>query len=144
VGKFFGLTGTLVVNTFLMAIGCFWRCSMSRTSSRRWTGGAGRAVLYRAAVSDRVRAGAVFLVLFDPLMSAVFTFALFVIGSLARIYGALPESRMASVAGWRRHRLSGAEFFRFECDRPVAHGDAVPGRLILYNSLYALLYSRWP
>jgi hypothetical protein len=23
----------------------------------------------------------------------------------------------------------------------VAHGDAVPGRLILYNSVYALLYS---
>jgi hypothetical protein len=23
----------------------------------------------------------------------------------------------------------------------VAHGDAVPGRLILYNSLYALLYA---
>jgi hypothetical protein len=23
----------------------------------------------------------------------------------------------------------------------VAHGDAIPGRLILYNSLYAVLYS---
>ena len=143
VGKFFGLTGTLVVNTFFMAIGVFL------------------ALLYVAHKFDKadiwVLAALYFIVLefsvvcalallfssfSTPIMSAVFTFALFVIGSLAD-----------DLRGFARitHGLSGAiataiaylvpNFSAFNIINQAAHGEAVPGQLILYNSIYALLYS---
>ena len=77
-----------------------------------------------------------------PLMSAVFTFALFVIGSLAE-----------DLRGFARitHGLGGGlatgvaylvpNFSALNVISQVAHGDPVPGRLILYNTAYALLYS---
>ncbi len=143
VGKFLGLTGTLVVNTFFMAIGVFL------------------ALLYVAHKFDKadiaVLVALYFIVLeflivcalallfssfSTPLMSAVFTFALFVIGSLAE-----------DLRGFARitHGLAGAiatgvaylvpNFSALNIINQAAHGDAVPGRFILYNTAYALLYS---
>jgi len=89
--------------------------------------GAGRAVLYCAAISDRVRAGPVFSSFSTPLMSAVFTFALFVIGSLATICAALPNHTRSGRLASDGHRLSGAEFFRLERHQPGGHGGPVPG-----------------
>src|SRR4029077_2119322 len=81
--------------------------------------GTGRPVLYRVAVSDCVRAGPVFLVLFDAAD----------VGSLHLriIRDRKPGGRSAGLCqnhagggGLDRnsHRLSGAEFFRVERDQP--------------------------
>jgi len=77
-----------------------------------------------------------------PIMSAVFTFALFVIGSLAddlrgfaRITHGLPGAIATAIA------YLVPNFSAFNIINQAAHGEAVPGQLILYNSIYALLYS---
>ncbi len=143
VGKFFGLTGTLVVNTFFMAIGVFL------------------ALLYVAHKFDKadvwVLAALYFIVLeffvvcalallfssfSTPIMSAVFTFALFVIGSLAddlRGFARITHGLTGAIATGIAYLVP--NFSAFNIINQAAHGDAVPGQLILYNSLYALLYS---
>ena len=85
VGKFFGLAGTLVVNTFFMAIGVFWsRCSMFRTISRRQDGWVLVALYFIVLQFLMITALALFFSSFSsPLLSAVFAFSLFVIGSFA-------------------------------------------------------------
>lgn len=143
VGKFFGLAGTLIVNTFFMAIGVF------------------AALFY---VSHKfVRADALILValyfiilefliicslalLFSsfssPLLSAVFAFSLFVIGSFAEDLRGF--ARMAH--GFTRWIATGAaylvpNFSALNVVTSVAHEQPIAMQLILSNSLYALLYS---
>jgi len=143
VGKFFGLTGTLVVNTLLMAVGVLL------------------ALLYVAhkfeAMDAWVLVGLYFIVLqflivcalalffstfSTPLMSAVFTFALFIIGSLAEDLRGFARIT-PGLAGWLAKAVVYVvpNFSSLNVINQVAHGDAIPGRLILYNSVYALLYS---
>lgn len=143
VGKFFGLAGTLVVNTFFMAIGVF------------------AALLF---VSHKfVRADALILValyfivleflivcslalLFSsfssPLLSAVFAFSLFVVGSFAE-----DLRNFAGMAhGISRWLATGAAYLvpnlsAFNVISSVAHGQAVARQLILHNTLYAVFYA---
>jgi hypothetical protein len=77
-----------------------------------------------------------------PLMSAVFTFALFVIGSLAEDLRGFARITQG-VAGLLAKSIAYLvpNFSALNVINQVAHGDAIPGRLILYNSVYALLYS---
>lgn len=143
VGKFFGLTGTLVVNTFFMAIGVFLALLYVAHKFEKadvWV----LAALYFIVLEFLiVCALALFFSSFStPIMSAVFTFALFVIGSLAddlrgfaRITSGLPGVIATGVA------YLVPNFSAFNIINQAAHGDAVPGRLVLYNSLYAFLYS---
>jgi ABC-type transport system involved in multi-copper enzyme maturation permease subunit len=143
VGKFFGLTGTLVVNTFFMAIGVFL------------------ALLYVAHKFDKadipVLVALYFIVLeflivcalallfssfSTPLMSAVFSFALFIIGSLAedlRGFARITHGLAGIVATGVAYLVP--NFSALNIINQAAHGDPVPGRLILYNTIYALLYS---
>ncbi len=143
VGKFFGLAGTLVVNTFFMAIGVF------------------AALLY---VSHRfVRADALILValyfiileflivcslalLFSsfssPLLSAVFAFSLFVIGSFAEDL----RGFSAMAHGFTRWLVTGAAYLvpnlsAFNIVSSIAHEQPVAGQLIWQNTLYAIFYA---
>jgi hypothetical protein len=77
-----------------------------------------------------------------PLMSAVFTFALFVIGNLAEDLRGFARITQG-VGGWIANAIAYLvpNFSALNVISQVAHGDAVPGRLILYNSVYAVLYS---
>jgi ABC-type transport system involved in multi-copper enzyme maturation permease subunit len=143
VGKFFGLTGTLLVNTFCMAIGVFL------------------ALLYVAHRFERADAGILVALYFimlqflivcslallfssfsSPMLSAVFTFALFAIGSLSedlRGFAGIAQG----LTGWTAAAIAYLvpNFSALNVVNQVAHGEAVAGRLILYNSLYAILYS---
>jgi hypothetical protein len=77
-----------------------------------------------------------------PLMSAVFTFALFIIGSLAEDLRGF--ARIAHGAGGLLATAIAylvPNFSALNVISQVAHGDSVAGRLILYNTVYALLYS---
>jgi ABC-type transport system involved in multi-copper enzyme maturation permease subunit len=143
VGKFFGLAGTLVVNTFFMAIGVF---------------GALLYVAHKFSASDASILVALYFIILEfliicsisllfsafssPLLSAVFTFSLFVIGSFAD-----DLRRFADLTHGPTHWLAtGAaylvpNFSALNVISAVAHQQAVGGQLVLQNSLYALFYS---
>ena len=143
VGKFFGLTGTLVVNTFLMAIGVFLALLYVAHKFEKMDGWVLVALYFIVLQFLIVCALALFFSSFStPLMSAVFTFALFVIGSLAEDLRGF--ARITHGVGGRLATAIAyvvPNFSALNVISQVAHGDAVPGRLILYNSVYALLYS---
>ncbi len=143
VGKFFGLTGTLVVNTFFMAMGVF--LAMLYVAHRfaamdQWVLVALYFIVLQFLI---VCALALFFSSFStPLMSAVFSFALFVIGSLSEdLHG---FARITpGIGGWFATAVAYVipNFSALNVISSVAHGDGVPGRLILYNTIYASLYS---
>src|ERR1700757_456680 len=136
VGKFFGLAGTLVVNTFFMAIGVF------------------AALLYVAhkfSASDALILVALYFIILEfliicslallfssfssPLLSAVFAFSLFVIGSFAedlRGFASLTH-------GITRWFATGAaylvpNFSALNVISTVAHQQSIGSQLILQNT----------
>jgi len=78
----------------------------------------------------------------SPLLSAVFAFSLFVIGSFAEDL----RGFAAMTHGITRWLATGAaylvpNFSALNVISSVAHAQAVPGQLIFYNSAYALIYA---
>src|ERR1700726_879100 len=143
VGKFFGLAGTLVVNTFLMAIGVF---------------GALLYVAHKLTRPDALILVALYFIVLQfliicalallfssfssPLLAAVFTFSLFVIGTFAEDL----RGFAAMTHGLTRWLATGAaylvpNFSAFNVISSVAHANPVSGQLIFYNSAYALIYA---
>jgi len=142
-GKFFGLVGTLVVNTFFMAVGFF------------------AGILYLAHTLTRQDVDLVFALYFivlqfaivtaiallfssfsSPLLSAVFAFAVFIIGTFAedlRGFAAIATGP----AKWLATALAYVvpNFSALNVISSVAHHQPVPGSLIVYNSAYAALYA---
>ncbi len=143
VGKFFGLTATLVVNTFFMAIGVF--AALLYVSHHFQSGDASILVaLYFIVLQFMiVTALALFFSSFaSPLMAAVFAFALFVIGTFSedlRGFAGLTH-------GAQRYLAIGAayvvpNFSALNVIGSVAHQQPVAGSLVLYNTLYAIVYT---
>src|ERR1700746_2491427 len=143
VGKFFGLAGTLVVNTFFMALGVF---------------GALLYVSHKFSAADASILVALYFIILEfliicslallfssfssPLLSAVFTFSLFVIGSFADDLRGFAKMTHG-IAGWL---ATGAaylvpNFSALNVINQVAHGDPVSSQLIAYNTAYALVYT---
>jgi ABC-type transport system involved in multi-copper enzyme maturation permease subunit len=143
VGKFFGLTGTLVVNSLFMAVGVF------------------AALLY---VSHRFQApdGWIFVALYfiilqfvvitsltllfssfsTPLLSAVFAFSLFVIGSFAedlRGFASVAQGAQGWLATAAAYLVP--NFSSFNVISSVAHNQPVATQLILSNTAYAAVYA---
>src|ERR1700677_2470179 len=84
VGKFFGLTGTLLVNTFFMSVGVFLALLYVAHKFNTMDAWVLVALYFIVLQFLIVCALALFFSSFStPLMSAVFTFALFLIGGLA-------------------------------------------------------------
>ena len=78
----------------------------------------------------------------SPLLSAVFAFSVFVIGSFAEDL----RSFAGITHGITRWLATGAaylvpNFSALNVISSVAHAQPVPGQLILYNSAYALIYA---
>jgi ABC-type transport system involved in multi-copper enzyme maturation permease subunit len=142
-GKFFGLAGTLVVNTFLMAIGVF---AALLYVSRHFSGSDSSVLvaLYFIILQFVViTALALFFSSFSsPLLSAVFTFALFVIGSFAEDLRGFAKMTHG-VTHWL---ATGAaylvpNFSALNVVGQVAHGEAVASQLVVYNTAYSLVYA---
>lgn len=143
VGKFYGLTGTLVVNTFFMGIGVFLALLYVAHRFERADAWVMVALYFIVLEFLIVCALALFFSSFStPLMSAVFTFALFVIGSLSEDLRGF-ASITHGLGGWIATALAYVvpNFSALNVINRVAHGDPVPGQLILYNTIYAVLYS---
>jgi len=143
VGKFFGLAGTLVVNTFFMAIGVF--AALLYVAHRFQKPDAWILVALWFIVLQFLIICALALLFSSfssPLLSAVFAFALFVIGSLA---GDL-RGFAGVVHGFGRWLAIGIaylvpNFAALNVISTVAHEQPIASRLILYNTAYALTYA---
>jgi ABC-type transport system involved in multi-copper enzyme maturation permease subunit len=143
VGKFFGLTGTLVVNTFFMAVGVFLALLYITHKFGKTDAWVLVALYFIVLQFLIVCALALFFSSFStPLMSAVFSFALFVIGSLSEDLRGFAKITHG-IAGWIATAIAYLipNFSALNVINRVAHGDPVPGQLILYNTIYAVLYS---
>jgi len=143
VGKFFGLAGTLVVNTFLMAIGVF--AALLYVSHHLQKPDAWLLVALYFIILQFLMITAIALLFSSfssPLLSAVFAFSLFVVGSFAEDL----RGFAAMTKGVTRWLATGAaylipNFSALNLISSVAHGEAVSGQLVFYNSAYALFYA---
>src|SRR5712672_722276 len=139
-GKFFGLSGTLVVNTSFMAIGVF--AALLYVSPHLQSSDASVLVALYFIVLQFViiTALALFFSSFSsPLLSAVFAFSLFVIGSFAEDL----RGFAAMTHGLTRWLATGAaylvpNFSALNVVTSIAHEQPVSSHLILQNTLYAL------
>jgi ABC-type transport system involved in multi-copper enzyme maturation permease subunit len=143
VGKQLGLIVTLLVNAGFMSAGFFV------------------ALLYLQHVfeaADRFLLVALYFIVLQfviitslalmfstftsPLLATIFSFSLFVIGTFAedlRSFGALAGGSTRVLTTGLAYVLP--NFAIFNVVSEVAHSIPIPGRLILFNSLYALLYA---
>ncbi len=143
VGKFFGLSGTLVVNTFFMAIGVFAALlyvSRHFQKADAWVLVALYFIVLQFLIITAL--ALLFSSFSSPLLSAVFAFSLFVIGSFAEDL----RGFAAMTNGLARWVTTGAaylvpNFSALNVISSVAHQQPVAGHLILYNTAYALLYA---
>jgi ABC-type transport system involved in multi-copper enzyme maturation permease subunit len=142
-GKFFGLTGTLIVNTLFMAAGVFSALayvSHGFTASDAWI----LVALYFIVLEFvLITALALFFSSFStPIFSAVFAFWLFVIGSFAgdlRNFAAMTHGVTRWLATAAAYLVP--NFSDLNVISQVAHGEAVPARLIVLNTAYVLVYA---
>jgi len=141
-GKFVGLSGTLVVNASCMAVGVFAALlyvSRQLHGSDAWVLVAIYFIVLQFLITTAL---ALFFSSFSsPLLSAVFTFCLFVAGSFAEdLRGFVGLSHglqhwMAVIAVYAIPNFSALNIIN-----PVAHGNGVSGQLVFWNTAYALVY----
>ena len=143
VGKFFGLAGTLVVNTFFMAVGVF---------------GALLYVAHRFSGADFSILAALYFIILEfliicavallfssfssPLLSAVFSFSLFVIGSFAddlRGFATMTHGLTRWIATGAAYLVP--NFSALNVISAVGHQQPIGWQLIVQNTFYALLYT---
>jgi ABC-type transport system involved in multi-copper enzyme maturation permease subunit len=143
VGKFCGLAGTLVVNTFFMAIGVF---------------GALLYVAHKFTRPDALILVALYFIVLQfliicslsllfssfssPLLSAVFAFSLFVIGSFAddlRGFAGMTHGLTRWIAVGAAYIVP--NFSALNVIRTVAHQQSLSSELVLQNTVYALFYT---
>jgi ABC-type transport system involved in multi-copper enzyme maturation permease subunit len=143
VGKFFGLAGTLVVNAFFMAIGVFGALFYVAHKFQRSDGWV-LVALYFIILQFLIicSLALLFSSFSSPLLSAVFAFSLFAIGTFSEDL----RGFAAMATGVTRWLATGVaylvpNFSALNVIGSVAHGQPVSGRLILYNTAYALLYA---
>ncbi len=142
-GKFFGLSGTLVVNVFFMSIGFFAALffqSHRFQSQDKWL-----LVALYFIVLELILVTAIALLFStysSPLISSIFTLSVLVIGTFAADLRAFASA----MHGLSRLLATGVayivpNFASFNVITAVAHGQSVAGDLIVYNTMYAVLYS---
>jgi ABC-type transport system involved in multi-copper enzyme maturation permease subunit len=142
-GKFLGLVGTLVVNTFFMAIGFFAGVLYLAHALHRQDVNLVIALYFIVLQFVIVTAVALLFSSFSsPLLSAVFTFSLFVIGTFAedlRGFATLASGPARWFSTAMAHLVP--NFSALNVVSQVAQHQPVAPSLIVYNSAYALLYT---
>jgi ABC-type transport system involved in multi-copper enzyme maturation permease subunit len=143
VGKFFGLAGTLVVNTFFMALGVFAALlyvSRHFQAADGWVLVALYFIILQFLIITAL--ALLFSAFSTPVESAVLAFSLFVVGSFAEDL----RGFAAMAHGATRWLATGAvylvpNFSALNVISSVAHEQPVTAQLILSNTAYALLYA---
>jgi len=143
VGKFFGLAGTLAVNTFFMAIGVFGALLyVTREFSK--PDAFILVALYFIVLQFLIicSLALLFSSFSTPLLAAVFAFSLFVIGSFAddlRGFATLAHGAARWSATAAAYLVP--NFSSLNVISAVAHQQPVSLQLIVQNTLYALFYT---
>jgi len=142
-GKYFGLMLTLVVNALLMTVGVY--AALLITAHKLTAADARLLVAVYFIILQFLMVTALTLLFSSfstPIFAAIFAFALFAIGTFAddlRNFAAMAHGP----AGWLATAAAYAvpNFASLNAIFQVAHDQPIPGSLIAYNTLYALLYS---
>jgi ABC-type transport system involved in multi-copper enzyme maturation permease subunit len=143
VGKFFGLAGTLIVNSSCMALGVFaalFYVSRNLQSGDRWVLVALYFIILQFVIVTALTL--LFSSFSSPLLSAVFAFSLFVIGSFSedlRGFAAMAHGMSKWLATAAAYIVP--NFSALNVITSVAHQHSVSGQLIAYNTAYALVYT---
>jgi ABC-type transport system involved in multi-copper enzyme maturation permease subunit len=145
VGKFLGLTGTLVVNSLCMAAGVYAALIYVSDYHHLLKSDPYLLVALYFIVLQFVMVTALALLFSSfssPLLSAVFAFCLFLIGSFSedlRGFAAMTQG----LARWITTAIAYLipNFSALNVISSVAHGEPVAGRLIVANTAYALFYA---
>lgn len=143
VGKFFGLVGTLVVNAGLMTLGFFIALLYLMHGLEHSDISILAAVYFILLQFMIVTSIALLLSSFStPIESAVLTFAIFVVGSFSEDLRAFAEAAHggAHFVGLAASYLI-PNFSALNYIASVAHGDAIPGNMVLLNTAYSVLYA---
>lgn len=142
-GKYFGLSWTLAVNAFFMSLGFFATVlfvTRKFSADDRQLLVALYFILLQYLVMTAI--ALLFSTFSTPIFSALFSFAVFVIGNFAddlRGFAGLAEG----ATRWTTLLLSYLvpNFGALNVVSQVAHGTPVSASVVLANSLYALLYA---
>jgi Cu-processing system permease protein len=142
-GKFGGLVLTLAVNTGAMALGLLVVMLYVRHSLQRSDAVVLVAVYFILLKLALVVALALLFSCFTtPLLAILFTVGLYIVGLYVQELRDLPfevmSPAMSSFTKWLSYLLP--NFENFNVMAMAAHGRAVPGALILQNTLYAAVY----
>ncbi len=143
VGKYFGLAGTLAVNTLAMTVGFYLVLFLIM---RNVTAADTNVLIsvYFLLLQFLVVIGLALLFssFSSPLLSALFTLALFVAGSFAQDLRGFAGSAHG-VARWFSWSASYIvpNVDRLNVITRVAHDEKISAALVGYNTVYALLYS---
>ncbi len=143
VGKYFGLLLTLIVNAALMTLGFY--IALFITAHKLAPGDAGLLVAIYFTILEFVIITAITLLFSSfstPIFSAIFAFALFVIGTFGEDlhnFAAMAHGATKWVATAAAYAVP--NFASLNVISQAAHDQTISGSLILFNTLYALLYS---
>lgn len=142
-GKFLGLAGTLIVNSTCMAIGVFAALLYVSHRFQAADGWILAAVYFIVLQFLIITSLALLFSSFStPLLSALFAFSLFVIGSFSddlRSFAAIAPG----ASGWLARGVAYLvpNFSSLNVIASVAHNQPVAAQLILSNSMYAVVYA---
>ena len=142
-GKFGGLVLTLAVNTMAMALGLLLAILYVKHSLERSDATVLVAVYFILLKLALIVALALLFSCFTtPLLAILFTAGLYIVGLYVQELRNLPlellSPAMTALTKWLSYLLP--NFENFNVMAMAAHGRAVPGALILQNTLYTVVY----
>jgi ABC-type transport system involved in multi-copper enzyme maturation permease subunit len=142
-GKFAGLVLTLAVNTAAMAVGLLLAMIYVKHALERSDAVVLVAVYFILLKLALIVALALLFSCFTtPLLAILFTVGLYIVGLYVQELRNLPvevmSPAMAAFTKWLSYLLP--NFENFNVMALAAHGRAVPGALILQNTLYTVVY----
>jgi Cu-processing system permease protein len=142
-GKFGGLVLTLAVNTAAMALGLILAMLYVKHSVEHSDAAVLIAVYFIWLKLALIVALALLFSCFTtPLLAILFTTGMYIVGLYVQELRDLPvevlSPAMSAFTKWLSYLLP--NFENFNVMALAAHGRAVPGSLILQNTLYALVY----
>ena len=142
-GKLLGLIGTLTVNAAFMTVGFFAALLYLQRGLKAEDGYLLIAIYFILLQFVLITSLALLFSSFSsPLLSSIFAFAVFIIGTFAedlRAFAAMSSGGTRWIAQSLAYIVP--NFAGFNVITQVAHAVPVSGRLVLLNTVYALVYA---
>ena len=142
-GKYLGLLLTLVVNAVLMTVGFYLALSIFTNGLKRADGLLLVAIYFVVLqFMMMVAITLLFSTFSSPIFSAIFAFALFVIGTFGndlRNFASMSKGATKWLATGAAYIVP--NFASLNIISQAAHDQGVSGSLIFFNTMYAVLYS---